>query len=225
MTPLSALLILMIYSTMLVPIIAFTYSYDSVTGIASGACLLVLLAVDIFLWLYRGRMSRQGSSFIVNRGITAGLAIGLLWVVEISINNFMAPPLPARDMIDNLFWAAIALLIFALSIVCAYRTGRIKAGVEAGIWSGFASGALACCMALSLIVFGMRFMTQDPINIAEWANRGPDTTAPTMVAYFAFETLAGAFLHLAVLGLLMGLLLGLLGGAIGKGVRVAANWM
>jgi hypothetical protein len=37
-----------------------------------------------------------------------------------------------------------------------------------------------------------------------------------MAAYFAFETLAVALMHLAVLGVLMGVLLGALGGAIGK---------
>jgi hypothetical protein len=41
------------------------------------------------------------------------------------------------------------------------------------------------------------------------------STAPTLAAYLAYETLAGAFLHLIVLGLGMGVLLGVAGGALG----------
>ena len=71
-------------------------------------------------------------------------------------------------------------------------------------------------MALSLIVFGMRFIAQDPLNISEWAVCRADSGAPTMAAYFAYETFAGAFSHLIVLGIVMGCLLGLLGGSIWK---------
>jgi len=80
-------------------------------------------------------------------------------------------------------------------------------------------------MALSMIVFGMRWITQDPLNIAEWAVRGAQSEAPSMAAYFAFETYAGAFLHLIVLGLMMGLLLGLIGGLVGKGIQMIVHRM
>jgi len=72
-------------------------------------------------------------------------------------------------------------------------------GIGAGLWSGLASGVLACSMALGMIVFGMGFITHDPLNIQEWAVRGSSGVAPTMAAYFAYETLTGAFGHLVVL--------------------------
>lgn len=151
------------------------------------------------------------------------MLLGLFWITEISINNFVAPPLPVRDIIDDVFWALIALSILAFAVSCAYRMERITTGIEVGIWSGFVSGSLACCMALSVIIFGMRFITHDPLNIAEWAVRGADSHAPSMAAYFAFETFAGAFLHLIVMGIAMGGLLGIVGGAIGKGARLAGR--
>jgi len=64
---------------------------------------------------------------------------GLLWVI--------APPLPARDIIDDIFWAAIALLMFGSVIVAAHRSNRLRPALEVGAWSGLASGAIACCRA------------------------------------------------------------------------------
>jgi hypothetical protein len=166
----------------------------------------------------------MGSSWIANDANLVGIILGILWVVEISINNFIAPPLPARDIVDNIFWAVIALVIFVFTTVCAYRAKRFASGMEAGIWSGLVSGIFACCMALALIVFGMHFITHDPLNITEWAARGTNTSAPTMAAYYAYETFAGAFGHLTILGIFMGLLLGLLGGTVGRAIQVASRW-
>jgi hypothetical protein len=67
-----------------------------------------------------------------------------------------------------------------------------------------------------MIVFGMHFITHDPLNIAEWAVQQAGNNTPGMAAYFAFETFAGGFLHLLVLGIVMGALLGVAGGVIGK---------
>ncbi len=219
--PLSFLLIVTGFSALLVPAIALQYSYSALTATASVVGGLILLGASGFLWLYGGRAGHQGS--FTARSATAGIALGFLWVIEIGINNIVAPPLPARDIVDNLFWAAIAFLIFAWAGRCAYQARRLRTGIEAGIWSGFASGALACGMALAMIVFGMRFITHDPLNIAEWAAYPATGAAPTMAAYFAYETFAGAFLHLVVLGGLMGALLGVLGGAVGKGLALAAR--
>lgn len=218
-TPLVVLLIIMVLSTILVPIIAMMYSYNVMSIAVFGAGFLILLATSIILLIYRQRSGQQGTWALVNRAILVGLAIGLLWVIEININNIIAPPLPARDIIDNIFWGVIAFLILIFTVISAYQTDSVKAGIVGGAWSGLASGALACCMALSLIIFGMGLITHDPLNVAEWAARGAGDNAPTMMAYFAHETFAGALMHLIVLGVVMGGLLGILGGAIGKGVK------
>ena len=221
MTTAGSLLAFLLYCTALVTIVALLYGYNSQALVVSAVAFCILLVVDAFLWRFQQRVSRAGYPGVSRQAIQIGMAIGLLWVIEISINNFIAPPLPARDTIDNLFWAAIAILIFMHALLCAYRANRFRSGLEAGFWSGSVSGALACGMALSMIVFGMHWITQDPLNITEWAARGAGVSAPGMAAYFAFETLAGALLHLVVLGTLMGLLLGGLAGLIGKVLRAA----
>jgi hypothetical protein len=44
-----------------------------------------------------------------------------------------------------------------------------------------------------------------------------------MVVYFAYQTLAGAVLHLVVLGIIMGLLLGGVGGVLGRALRIVVK--
>lgn len=214
--PIKILLILLVYSITLVPIITLEYSYNAVTLIGSAIGFLILLAAGAFLWTHRQQDQNNG----VPQSVSVGMALGVLWIIEISVNNFIAPPLPLRDTLDNTFLAVIASSIFVYSGLCAYRKGWIKAGVAAAAWSGFASGVIAGCMALTMIVFGMRFLTEDPLNIAEWLLRGAQSGAPGMAAYLAYETFAGAFLHLIVLGLVLGLFLGGLSGVLGKTVKV-----
>lgn len=216
----STLIVLSIISMLLVGIVSFRYSYDSLSAIESGIGFIVLLALAGALWLYRNRPSKYMNSAERNNVIFFGIVFGSLWVIEISINNFIAPPLPARDIVDNIFWAIIAFSILSFSIIQAYQNKSLVHGIEAGIWNGFVSGLVACCMALIMIVFGMRFILQDPLNVNEWLGRGTGITAPNMAAYFAFETFAGAFGHLIILGIIMGSLLGVIGGSVGKGIKL-----
>jgi hypothetical protein len=220
---LSVVFVIAIMSTVLAPIIAVLYSYDTLSTAESGAGFAILLVTVDILWICRKRSILFVDFVVLDRITSAGIVLGLLWVIEISINNFIAPPLPMRDIIDNVFWAVIALSIFILAMVSAYQTESMMHGIKVGAWSGFVSGLLACWMALTLIVFGMHFITQDPLNVAEWALRRAGSNAPTMAAYFAFETFAGAFLHLLVLGLAMGGLLGAIGGFIGKITKKAGS--
>jgi hypothetical protein len=214
------LLVLTLTSAVLVPLVGWKYCYDNLTIGAGAVGFTLLLVVAGCLSFFAVRRQQQDKSALTDRAVYLGILLGFLWVIEISINNFVAPPMPARDIIDNVFWAVIALAILSHAVFCGYKTGRIGAVLAAGVWSGSVSGLIACCMALSTIVFFMRFITHDPLNIAEWAGRGAKTRAPTMAAYFAFETFAGAFLHLIVLGILMGMLLGLLGGALGYSAKL-----
>ncbi len=224
-TQFSILFAVSLVGTVLVPIVALLYSYSTLSAIESGAGFAILLAVAGSLWLVRRRSSQRKDSRAIHRAVLVGMVLGLLWMVEISINNFVAPPLPTRDIIDNIFWTVIALSILIFTIFRAYQTDSLARGIEAGTWSGFVSGLLACCMALSVIVFGMRFLTQDPLNVAEWAELGASSQAPTMAAYFAFETLAGAFGHLIILGIVMGGLLGAVGGGLGKSIQRTDRWL
>jgi hypothetical protein len=213
---LNLLLGILLLSAILVLVIAFRYAYDTSSRMAGGGGFILLLAALGVTWWVSRTARRDNAPAALDRITLLGLALGLLWTIEIGINNITAPPLPGRDTIDNSFWALIALGILIASVVAAYSSGRLKAGLAVGTCSGFARGAVACVTALALIVFGMPLLLSDPVNLAEWANRAKGSTAPTMASYFAFETLAGALLHLVALGVGMGFVLGGVGGALGK---------
>lgn len=222
---LSILLGISASSVALVAMIALWYSYSTWSVVESCVGFTPLLIIAVFLWFYRRRSSQRVGMPAINRAILVRIALGFLWMIEISINNLVAPPLPAHDIIDDVFWAAIALSMLILALVYTHRTDSIVRGVEAGAWSGLASGLVACGTALSVIVFGMRFLMQDPLNVAEWAERGISSAAPAIAAYFAFETFAGASGHLVVLGIGMGGVLGAVGGVAGKGIQEATRWI
>lgn len=217
--PVYSLLGVLLLSAIFVPIITLKYGYSAFYLAAGGLGLITLLATFGATWLITRPTRRREAPADLEKSTLAGLTLGLLWVIEIGINNVVAPPLPSRDTIDDTFWALIGIGILAVSVAAAYRSGRIKQGISAGTWSGVVSGAVACGTALALVVLGMSLLRSDPINLAEWASRGRDSTAPTIAHYLAWETVAGAFLHLVVLGLGMGFVLGVLGGLLGKAAK------
>jgi len=208
--------ITIITSFILVISIYFMYrAYSWPFGFEATGCLisLILLAITaIFLWLMKNKI------FLGNQGknVSLGLYFGLLWTIEIMINNIIRPGLPLRDHIDDIFFAVLALLILITASRDAYKTRKFISGLTAGFWSGLASGAIACLIALSFIVFGMKLILLDPLNIKEWSDVKMTIKTPGMDVYFAYQTLAGAIMHLFILGALLGLLLGAIGGILGR---------
>lgn len=194
--------------------IGWRYAYNSETTIDATLATLALLGVAVGLAVLGRFSKRVATSPTVWWAVVVGLALGVLWVLEILINNLLAPPLPARDIIDNSFWAAIELITFVGAFAIALRSYPIVQGVEFGAWSGLVSGLIACTAALALVAFGMHLLTTDPLNVAEWAELGAQSGTPSIEHYFAFETLAGALGHLLVLGGGLGMLVGLFGGCI-----------
>ena len=177
---------------------------------------LVCVAATLTFFLGSGPLFAAEGKKI---GVHVGVLTGLMWVAEISFNNFVDPRISTggnRFYVDNSFWAAIALVILITSFATASKCHKISAGVRVGLWSGYISGTISCLMALSLVLFGMRFLLRDPINIEEYATRASGAPSFGMASYFAYETMAGALAHLFVLGIVMGLLLGLLGGLMGQ---------
>jgi hypothetical protein len=205
-TPLSLVLAIVVGSALLVPIIGSpTPTTGSRSPLRRGT--LLLIGAAALLALLRRRASAPDRAAAIHRATVVGIGPGAAVGVEIGVNNLVAPPLPQRDVIDDVFWGVIAAGILAYASAAAYRFDRVTSGIEAGAWSGFVSGALACGAGLSLIVFAMGLILHDPLNVTEWAARGTASGAPTMAAYFAWETFAGAILHLTVLGVIMGGLL------------------
>lgn len=179
--------------------------------------IVLLLVAGAVIALLATRTRSAGGDRVLRTSVIVGAVLGLLWVIEINYNNLLTPPVDVRDPVDNVFWAAIALGIFVLALLSAWRTRSFLKGIQSGFWSGTVSGLIACLMGQLLVVFLISLVTHDPLSIQEWNDLGASSGAPNITTYFAYETLAGAFLHLFVLGIVMGVLLGLLGGAIGKG--------
>jgi hypothetical protein len=69
-------------------------------------------------------------------------------------------------------------------------------------------------------VFFIKFIIKDPLNMREWRDIKGLSYSKDISVYFAYQTYAGAMLHLYILGLLFGLIFGILGGFIGKGFRL-----
>jgi hypothetical protein len=211
-----ALRLSIISSAILVVAIYFIYpAFSWPLGLEAYECLIALLilaASAIIHWLFRNK------SIIIlqTKNVTVGLWIGLLWTIEIGINNIIHPGLPLRDIVDNIFWAVIAILILIFTTFEAFHTKKIFAGIISGFWIGLASGTIACLTALILIVFGMSYILNDPLNLKEWSDVAKSAHFPNMVVYFAYQTLTGAIMHFVILGAIMGLILGAFGGIIGK---------
>jgi hypothetical protein len=217
--PITLLLAFTCASLALVTVIGLVYGYDSRSRAEALAGFIILIVALGVLWFSSSRPVSFTKNVWNERAAGYGIAIGLLWLVEICINNLAAPRLPYRDWIDNVFWATVALCILVLAAASAYQANSIRRGILTGLWSGFASGMLACWTALMLVVFGMHFILSDPLNVAEWSLRGAGNPAASMAAYFAFETFAGAMMHLIILGIVMGAFLGVAGGLTGKLAR------
>jgi hypothetical protein len=211
---------LLVIAAVLVVTIFFLYPTSSFPfGLEALECLLSFIAlviIIVFTLKFQSKLDRHFSS----KAASFGLWIGLLWTIEISVNNFIRPGLPLRDTVDDIFWGLIACAILYLSIADSFQTNKISIGIKSGFFSGLSSGAVACLTALLLICFGMPLILKDPLNIKEWTDLKEKTHYPNMAVYFAYQTLAGAMLHLMVLGGLMGLLLGIIGGMIGRTLNI-----
>jgi hypothetical protein len=184
-------------------------------GAEAAGCLisvLMLTAMLVLLWKFKEKFINS----LQKRNVAIGLCFGLLWTIEISINNFIRPELPLRDNIDNIFFTVIAILIYVNAVREAFRTNSFSDGLKSGFWSGISSGAVACLTALALIVFGMKFILLDPLNLTEWEHVKDAATTKEISVYFAYQTFAGAIMHLFILGAFMGLILGTIAGLTGN---------
>jgi|GEM_PF-1715512 len=196
--------------------ILWPFGFEAIICLVSA--ILFLLLLFVFWKLETNVIDNQQKA-----NVTIGLLIGLLWTIEISINNFIQPGLPERDIIDNIFWGIITLLLLIKITRDSYHSNKIISGIKTGLWTGFTSGLVACITALLLIVFCIKFIIQDPLNVKEWTDIKGLLYSNDISVYFAYQTYAGAIMHLYILGLLFGLILGIIGGLLGKGFRLLAK--
>jgi hypothetical protein len=212
--------IILSLNAILVVSVFFLYRTNSWPfGLESTGCFVsfMLLIVTIFLlW----KMNQKLLDSFLKKNIAFGLYLGLLCTIEISINNFIQPGITYRDKIDNTFLFIIEFLIFIVAAREAYQSKEFLSGIKSGIWTGLASGAIACLTALLLIVFGMKYILTDPLNVKEWTDMKATANSSSMDVYFAYQTFTGAIMHLYILGLIFGFVLGTIGGFFGWTIRL-----
>ena len=206
--------ILLICIVMSVSVFFLYRPYTWPLGSESAGSLIGILLISVLTTILR--LLRNKTNERQKKNVLAGLCIGLLWTIEISVNNFIRPGLPLRDTVDNLFWGIVELLILIIAAYDVYKSDKFIDGLKSGFWTGLASGAVACFSALLVIVFGMKFILLDPLNIKEWSEMKAALHSPGMDVYFAYQTFAGAVGHLFILGLILGMIVGSLGGLLGK---------
>jgi hypothetical protein len=193
--------------------------------LAEGIIALLILA-GLAGWLARWGIpaSARDAFGSARLGMSAGLVMGVLWVLEICFNNLVPRTIAtesARFVVQNGVWAIIALGMVAVGVAQARRVGRIDAGIVVGFWSGLVSGLVSCVMGLLVVVAWLDKVLTDSFSIQEWAERGPTSGAPDMATYFAYQTMGGGILHLLVLGIAMGALLGVIGGIVGRALAAS----
>jgi len=211
--------ILLVINSVFVIFIFFRYRTNTwPAGVETTGCLvsfILLTALFAALWIGKGKISND----MQKRNVAMGLCIGLLWTIEIGINNFVHPGLPYRDYIDNTFWGIIELLILAAAARDSFQSGEVMSGIKSGLWTGLASGTVACTSALLLIVFGIKYILSDPLNCKEWIDSKATANTSSMAVYFAYQTFTGAIMHLFLLGIVFSSFPGLLGGVLGRVLR------
>lgn len=199
-------------------VILIYFLYRPVTwpwGSEAAGCLVALVMLGSTFYLLRTRKEKFITA-LQKRNVAVGLCFGLLWTAELFINNFIRPGLALRDNIDNILFSIVAFLIFLNAARDAFTTNNFSNGLKSGFWSGISSGAIACITALILIVFGMKYIMRDPLNLELWNNVNGTSDPPGMATFFAYQTFQLAIMHLFILGALMGLFLGSMAGLTGK---------
>ena len=116
-------------------------SGDQARQYLTEGILALLILACLVVWLVRWGIPASESDVIgaAQRGMNAGLIMGLFWVIEISFNNLVPRNIATesgRFIVQNGMWALIALGMLAIGVAPARRVGRIAAGVAAGFWSG-----------------------------------------------------------------------------------------
>jgi hypothetical protein len=195
----------------------------AMTAVGAG----MLIALGAVAWMASRRAGRDLRGATWRLGTWTGLALGIMWIVEIGINNVFPAdrvPIATRDLADDLIWGLIALATILVAGVAAHRADSIGAGVAVGIWSGAVSGLLAYLAGLLVVVLSVDALERSPDLVAEF----PSSGAADLATYVTYTTigsspLAGAAGHLWLLGIGAGALLGMVGGcAVRLGGKVAS---
>jgi hypothetical protein len=158
--------------------------------------------------------------WIAHQSLKWGLLIAGFWLIEMVTGNL----LDARSGTVRTLYFGSSLLAFMLPLFAGIwgsrKSGRVRAGMLMGLWSGIVSGLLAFLILMTITYLFLNIMRSDPQNVLQFQGSG----ARDLTTFVVGDSLAGATGHL-VIGPVLGSGLGLVGGVIGKalGAKPATN--
>jgi hypothetical protein len=161
--------------------------------------------------LWRTRPVTFEDTTVVRLGTRWGIAIGVLWTIGYVAGNLVTPHrLGAQSAI---LLALVAFVLpFAVGVHGAASTGRVRAGMRAGFWSGFIGGMMAF-LALAVVGYICAFFPGFPG--AEIPPPGHVYTAEEFQRINVMDAMGGELAHLFLIGGLFGTIEGVLGGCFG----------
>jgi hypothetical protein len=145
-----------------------------------------------------------------------GAVTGALWWIEILEANVWR--LSGLWLALLYFGAATAAYLMpgVAAALTARRTGRWRAGLAAGLWSGMVGGLLTFLGGTAMLwLFNATFL-HDPQTMQEYLRAYARGLAPDLQTYVVGDLLAGLIAHLAVIGVVLGAMVGAIGASIGR---------
>lgn len=155
---------------------------------------------------FRTEPSTAEDTWVLERGLTWGLILGVLWAVQIVFENIVMPRSLGAPVAVLLAVLALALPL-AIGAIGAIQGGKIRLGIRVGFWSGLVSGLFAF-FGLAIVGYVMAFVPWLPG--AEFPKAAQFTTQEFRFLNVT-DGLGGAISHL-VLGILWGVVAGIMGG-------------
>jgi hypothetical protein len=197
-------------------------SYPAVVSTAGIQALIYLipfvLAMLVYSWLilFRTRASTQAQFIALRVGTFWGLFCGAAWVIELLVANVLVLQ---WEWLHLVLYDGSALTGYFLpglaSLLAAWRSRRIVAGLQAGLLCGIFGGLAIFLASLVLSPLFLHAGLHDPQTIREFERSG----LPDITTYVVGDYLAGMIAHLWI-GLVTGFFLGVLGGAVGKALTL-----
>jgi hypothetical protein len=172
-------------------------------------CVGFLFYACVALWRTRP-VTAEGAA-VLRLGTRWGLAIGAFWTVSYICGNLVTPR--GLGVPPAILLALVAFVLpFAAGVHGATTTGRIRAGMRVGFWSGFISGMMAC---LALVAIGYICAFVPGFPGAETPPPGHVYTAEEYQRINVMDVMGGALAHLFMIGGIFGVIQGALGGCFG----------
>lgn len=148
-----------------------------------------------------------------------GSVVGVLWWIELLEANVWRLPGPWLALLYFGPTIAACLVPGIAAGLTTRRTGRLRSGLAAGIWTGMIGGLLTFLGGTAILwAFDASFL-HDPQNMQEFLRSSARGLAPDLQTYIVGDLLAGLIAHLTAIGILISAIVGAIGATIGQAWR------